>query len=354
MDLDQLRAFCAVARRRSFTRASEELHLSQPAVSRQVEALEASLGMSLFSRQGRRVALTEPGRRLLDYAERILGLVAQAERALAELRSLATGSLTIAASTTPGNYLLPAVLAAFQERHPGVEARLAVHPSADVERLTLAGQADLGVAATPLRSPGLHAFPYREDELLLIAPAGHPLAACREVGPAELAAALERDCLLLREPASATRRATEEHLRALGIRPRRLVEIGQTEAIKRAVAAGMGLSFASRQAVADALAAGGLAAPPGPAARIRRQIHFLLPKGARLSPAALAFVALARKDAPPRSSGSDAPAQPGAQRARGRPTAPGEARDGSGTPPACSLPREGGEPTWRTSASRSA
>ena len=156
MDLQQLRTFRTVARRRSFTRAAQELHLSQPAVSRQVEALEASLGASLFSRQGRRVALTEAGRRLLDYAERILELVARAERALAELHQLEAGRLTVAASTTPGGYLRPPVLAAFQERHPGLEARLTVHPSAEVEQLVLSGQADLGVAAATGAAARIH------------------------------------------------------------------------------------------------------------------------------------------------------------------------------------------------------
>lgn len=299
MELQQLRTFVAVARHRSFTRAAQELHLSQPAVSRQIEALEAALGTPLLSRQARRVLLTESGRCLLDYAERLLALADQAERALAELRDLESGRLFVAAGTTPGNYLLPALLAAFQARHPGIDARMAVHPSGEVERLVLDGRADLGVAAGPLRSSHLRAVPYAEDELVLLTPPGHPLARRGEdCDAAALAAALERERLLLREPASATRRAAEAHLHALGIRPRHPVELGHTEAIKRAVAAGMGLAFVSRYAAAPEIAAGSLGAAVGPAARIPRRLYFIHPKGARLSPAALAFLSFAGKGMP--------------------------------------------------------
>lgn len=325
MELQQLRGFVAVARFRSFTRAAQELHLTQPAVSRQVEALEAALGTPLLSRQGRRVFLTQSGRLLLDYAERLLDLADQASRALDELRRLHSGRLGLAASTTPGNYLLPEVLAAFQARHPGVETRLAVHPSGEVERLVLDGRADLGVAAAPLRLSGLYAIPYLEDELVLVTPPGHPLARLGQVAAGDLAGTLARERLLLREPASATRRAAEEHLRSLGIRPAHPLELGHTEAIKRAVAAGLGIAFISRYALGTELERGLLAAAHGPAASIRRRLYFISPKGTRLSPTALAFLALAGK---------------------------GEARQG--VPAAGETPAEGGVHAWRTSGSRSA
>ncbi len=325
MELQQLRTFAAVARLRSFTRAAQELHLSQPAVSRQIEALEGSLGTPLFSRQGRRVLLTEPGRVLLDYAERLLDLADQAARSLEELRRVRSGRLNLAASTTPGNYLLPEVLAAFQARHPDVEARMAVHPSGEVERLVLDGRADLGVAAGSLRSTALFAIPFVEDELVLVTPPGHPLAHPGMVTAGALAATLARARLLLREPASATRRAAEAHLRSLGIRPAHPVELGHTEAIKGAVAAGLGLAFISRYAVAAELKRGLVVAAGGPAAAIRRNLYFLSPKGARLSPTALAFQALAGKGG----------ARPAASGARW-------------------MPAEGGISPWRTSGNRSA
>lgn len=298
MDLHQIRAFVQVARRQSFSRAAEDLHLSQPAVSRQVDALERALGVRLLAREGRRATLTEAGRALYDYAERLLTLADKAVQAVEEIRHLRAGRFVLAASTTPGNYILPAVLAAFRARYPGVETRLEVHPSGEVERLVSEERADLGCLAGPVRSAGLFTEPYLDDELVLVAPPGHRLAG-RPVTPADL----RGECFLWREPASATRRTAEAHLERLDVAPARRVELGNSEAIKRAAAAGMGLAYLSRAAVAAELRAGDLVALAGPHLAVRRQFHFAWPKGTRPAPAALAFAAFARKFGVPRPGG---------------------------------------------------
>lgn len=297
MEIYQLRTFHSVARRSSFSRAAEELAITQPAVSRQVEALERSLGVLLFSRRGRQVTLTEAGHRLLEYAGRILTLADRAAQAIEELKTLQAGRISIAASTTPGNYLLPAVVAGFRRRHPGVELTMEVCPSERVERAVLDGRVDLGVLAGPVRSPTLFVEPYLDDELVLIVPPGHPLAAAAGTDPAEIGRLLAAQRFIVRETGSATRRGMEEHLASLSVPLGDAVELGNTEAIKRAVAAGMGVSIVPRCAAANELALGTLAEAPHPSLRVRRTLNFISSKGLHPSPVSLAFRAFARKAA---------------------------------------------------------
>lgn len=291
MDLYHLQTFHRVARLRNFSRAADELSLSQSAVSRHIEALEERLGLELFSRGGRGATLTEAGLRLLDYAERILRLSDEAARALAELRDLESGRLVVGASTTPGNYLLGPVVAAYQERYPGIDLRLDVRDSQSITRLVEEGEVDVAVLARSSAAPGMSAEPCIDDELLLVAAPGHPLAGKNEVSLGDLAEAL----LFLREPGSHTRQTVEEWLRTRHFHPRQTRELGSTEAIKRAVAAGGGVAFLSRYAVTLEVRAGILKPLAGPDCRLARQFILAFPKGGRRPPAVLAFAALLRK-----------------------------------------------------------
>lgn len=290
LNLHRLRVFHAVARRESYTRAAEDLHISQPAVSKHVLDLEGELGAKLFHRLGRRVVLTEAGRLMADYAQRIFILADEARRALDELQGLERGRLHLGASSTPGNYLLPRALAAFQARYPRLEVSLDILASHDVVDRILRQDLDLGFVGATFDAE-LHVQPYVEDELVLVLKPGHPLTSVRTI-PRE---ALEKETFILRDIASGTRTVAETELKARGITIRRSLELRSVEAVKQAVAAGLGISFISRYAVALEVRHRVLAIAADPRLRFRRPLVMISRKDARLSPAALAFAASVRK-----------------------------------------------------------
>lgn len=290
LDLGALQAFYQVARLGSFSRAADVLHRSQPAVSRQVQGLEAALGFPLLAGRRPRVVLNDAGRALYAYAERILRLCGEAVQTMDELRSLDRGRVRLAASTTPGGYILPALLAGFSARHPGIEVHLAVARSAEVARRVAAGEADIGLLSEGMAGPEFFVQPFVADELLLVAAPGHRLA-----GREATADRLVAETLLLREEGSGSRSAVEAHLERERLRFARLLTLGCSEGIKRAVAAGMGLGFLSRFVVAGDLARGALAVVS--AAAVTRVFHLAVPREARTSPAAAALGAFLQQAA---------------------------------------------------------
>ncbi|MBI3086319.1 MAG: LysR family transcriptional regulator [candidate division NC10 bacterium] len=290
LNLHRVRVFHAVARRESYSRAAEDLHISQPAVSKHVLDLEEELGTKLFHRLGRRIVLTEAGRLMADYAERIFVLADEARRALEELQGLERGRLHLGASSTPGNYLLPRALAAFQARYHRLEVSLDIMASHDVVDRVIRQELDLGFVGATFAAD-LHVQPYMEDELVLILRPGHPLASVRTI-PHE---ALEKETFVLRDVASGTRTVAEAELKTRGITIRHLLELRSVEAIKQAVAEGLGISFISRYAVALEVRHKVLAVAADPRLRFRRPLVMISRKDARISPAALAFAATLQK-----------------------------------------------------------
>ena len=291
-NLHRLRVFHAVVRRESYSRAAEDLHISQPAVSRHVLDLEEELGSKLFHRLGRRIVLTEAGRLMADYAQRIFTLAEESRRALQELHGLERGALRLGASTTPGCYLLPRVLAAFRARYPRLEVSLDIMASQDVVGRVVRQDLDLGFVGATFAAD-LHVQPYVEDELVLVVRPRHPLASLRSVPPEALA----RETFILRDTSSGTRRVAESELKARGITMQHVFELRSVEAIKQAVAAGLGISFISRYAVTLEVRHKVLALAADRQLRFRRPLVMISRKEARLSPAALAFAALAQKPA---------------------------------------------------------
>ncbi len=291
MDFQRLAVFRAVARHLSFSRAADELHFSQPAVSKHIQQLEAELGVPLFHRLGRRVELTEAGRIVADYAQSLSVLTEEVRRVLGELEGVRRGYLRLGASTTPGLYLLPEMLARFRKQYPGVETILAITNSADVTRRVLAGEFDLGFVGVPSEAPGLQVRPLVDDEIVLIVPAGHTLTRRRAFAPDLLA----QETLIVREPGSATRRIAEANLIRLGAAPKAVLEMTGGEGVKRAVAAGLGVAFVSRYAIALEVAQKVVSVPEIPELRFARQLSLIARKDARPSAAALAFLALMRK-----------------------------------------------------------
>ncbi len=294
INLHLLRLFAMVARHRSFSRAAEALHISQPAISKGVRELEAQLGTRLLERGGPGgVTLTEAGSVLAGHAATLFTAERAAEEDLAAFRGLHRGTLAIGASTTIATYLLPRRIGAFHRRHPQVELRLTSANTRAIAELLLARELDIALVEGPVEEPGLLTEPWGEDELVLVAGAAHPLASTEAPAPEALAGEL----ILVREPGSGTRDVGFEALAAWGVQPRRTLEVGSTEAIKQLVAAGVGVAVVSAAAAADQIALGRLCIPPlrtasGGLLTLRRVLSRLRLPGRRPSAAAAAFDAL--------------------------------------------------------------
>jgi DNA-binding transcriptional LysR family regulator len=293
MTFRQLETFLAVARAKNFTRAGEALHVSQSTLSQHVLELERELGVRLFDRLGRAVALTEAGRLLEEQATRIAAAVAGARRTIDALKGLERGSLVIGASTTPGIYVLPSVIGAFRRRYPGIDVSLRIGNSRVIEERIRADEADLGVV-------GGHILGAKEqclaagllDELLLIVPPRHPWTKRREVAPRELADVP----VLMREQGSATRLVTERALRQAGVKVTIAMELDHIEAIKQAVIAGLGVAFVSTYAVRGEIATRRLYGVRLKGLRVRRHFHVIHNEARSLTVSARAFVALLSPD----------------------------------------------------------
>jgi len=295
--LRQFEAFLAVARAKSFRRAADLLHLTQPALSQHVRELEGELGARLFDRLGRTIALTEAGRLLEEHAVRLFATLQGARDAIGELQGLTRGSLLIGGSTTPGIYVLPRLIAAFRARYPGIQVSLRIANSRVIEERIRANELDLGVVGGHILGPGERCLAAGLlDELVLIVPPRHPWARRRAIPPAKLAG--ER--LLMREEGSATRQVTARALTAAGIKFSVAMELDHTEAIKQAVMARLGVAFVSIHAVRGELAAKRLRALRLQGLPIRRHFHVIHHEARTLPPAARAFVEFLRSATEPR------------------------------------------------------
>lgn len=286
MNRNHLALFHAVAQAGSISRAATAVSVSQPAVSRQIAELESQLGVTLLDRLPRGVRLTEAGAILADYAHRWRALEDEAERALDEYRGLKRGRLTIGASLTIGGYLLPRMLAEFRRRCPDVELQVEIANTERIQRALLDGTIELGLTEGPVESAELESAVFYRDELVAIAPAGHPLLKRAPVTVRELC----REPLLLREEGSGTRAVWEQALRRMGLEARPFISMASPEALKHAVAAGMGISVVSRLIIALELQSGALAVLPLKDLTIPRPFHRQWVRGRNQSPALLSFL----------------------------------------------------------------
>ncbi len=284
----QLEVFLAVARAGSFRRAAERVHLSQPALSQHVSALEQGLGARLLDRKGRAVSLTEAGQILHDHALRVFAALTGAREAIAELRGVGRGSLVIGASTTPGIYLLPAVIGGFEREHPAVSVHLQIANSHVIEERIRANELDLGVVGGHGLGPGEECLAAGVlDELVLIVPPGHQWARLRRLNPLRLG----EERFLTREEGSATRAVTEEALQHARVKIGPTLELGHTEAIKQAVMAGLGVAFVSVYTVRGELETGRLHRVRLHGLDIKRHFHVIHNEARALTARARAFVA---------------------------------------------------------------
>ncbi len=271
--------FRAVAHQLSFRKAAEELYLTQPAVSLQIKALEEDVGVQLFDRSGSRVALTAAGTLLLSYAERVNGLLAEAEREIAAMGGELAGQLALGASTTIAQYVLPRLLGQFLGDHPRVIPSLI---SGNTERIVdsvVQREIAMGFIEGPSRSKDVREEAFLSDELVLIVPAAHEWAERGRIEPEELNAAP----ILMRERGSGTRHVVEMALEHHGVKPGSLhvaMELDSTEAIKSAVEAGLGVGFVSKWAIAkDARAGSGFRIVEVDGMRMRRELLMVFGTG---------------------------------------------------------------------------
>ena len=293
MNIDQLRTFRTVIELGSFSRASEVLHVSQSTVSFQVKALETAVGARLIDRRGRSVRVTPTGRVLLGFARRMIAL---RDEALHRLRAEETGQrgrVTIAASTIPAEYLLPPLLGEFQRAHPEVTLILKVSDSRQATAALLGEDCDLACVGSPIRDRRVACVRFSHDEIVLVAPASGPYATSEtsRLGLGDLP-------IILREPGSGTREAVAKLLPA-GLAEREgHIEAGSTEAARRCVLEGLGLTFISRTAVKEDLAAGRVRLVKLRGTPLKRTFYMGRLLGVTASAAARAFLKLVIDRAP--------------------------------------------------------
>jgi len=290
--LPQLRLFEASARLGSFTRAAQELHLSQPAASLQIKKLSETLGVALFEQVGKRIYLTEAGHRVLAGCQQILRTLDDLDQGLAALRTLSAGRLRLAVSTT-GMCFAPRLLGAFMAEYPQVQASVQAHNrSTLVERLQR-NEDDLYLFAA---RPDLDDVVLQEllpNPLVVLARDDHPLAQARAIPFERLA----EEPFLLREEGSGTRRAALRLFHQHGLEPRVRLELSTNEAIKEAILAGMGVAILSRHTFGLDPESSRYRCLDVQGFPIENHWYFAYPQGKQLSPAVHAFLDLARRQA---------------------------------------------------------
>jgi DNA-binding transcriptional LysR family regulator len=284
----RLRAFAALARAGTFSAAAAELAISQPAVSKHIAALEAELGALLVERVGRGSRLTAGGRFLAPYVLRAEALLAQGARGVAAFGANGATTLRLAASGTPGTYLLPRAIAKFQAASPTAELSVEMGTSAEVADLVRLHRVELGIVGGYADAPELQAEPLAEDVVVVVGP---PALGASRLSRRQLSEAT----WITREEGSATRWALETAWSDLGIVPRRRLALPSWEAVKLACAAGAGIAACSRLAIAIELKAGTLAILDVPRWNVRRTISLLTAEGVPPSLAAAQFATILRE-----------------------------------------------------------
>jgi DNA-binding transcriptional LysR family regulator len=311
----RLRAFAALAREGSFSRAAASLYVTQPAVSKHIALLEAELGRQLVVRGSPSATLTPAGQMLSDYVLRAEALLANAQRALDGAADADSGTLAVAASGIPGTYLLPIVLARFHEQYPSVEIDFSLDTSGNALEIVRAHRVEIAVVGGMAVPAELDAEPLAEDDVVLVGPRTF---AGRRIRPKEL----EAVTWISREEGSATRAAVETARWQIGLRVVRTLELPSWEAVKLAVASGAGIAAISRFALGLELEAGTLVVLDLPRRRVTRTIAAVTAHDVPLTPPAANFLALLRETLSTRpdalAAGAERRRRP---RARGAPSA---------------------------------
>ncbi|MFC5470320.1 LysR family transcriptional regulator [Cohnella suwonensis] len=290
--MDQsLIVFAEAAEARSFSRAAEKLHMTQPAVSQHVRSLEERLKTKLLERNNKSVSLTKAGEIALHYAKEIASSYRKLDEKLEELLHYAGGPIAVGASYTFGEYVLPLSLARLNEAYPNIRPSVVIGNTAEIADRVRGRELDVGIVEGEEIGPGLDVEKLAEDEMVVATGARHPLAKLERVGPALLAA----ETWLVREPGSGTRAAADKLFARLSLRPARLMEMGSTQSIKETVEAGLGVTLQSRWALRKELGLGFLKVLDIEGLPFRRSFHVLTREGDLRTRAIEAFLDVLRE-----------------------------------------------------------
>ncbi len=298
MELRHLQTFVLVAQKQSFTRAAEALGLTQAAVSQHIAVLERELAGPLFCRKGRSVRLTDLGKKAYEYAAQILALVEELYQQGTGIRDELRGTIRIASSTVPAEWLLPDLLARFRQRFPCIQPLVAVSDSATAVQSVKAGTAELALVGELPRDVHLCARAVAQDELTLVVGPDHPLARKKSIPPEQL----RGEPLIVREPGSGSRRCLELALARVGLDMNQLtisMEVNSNEAIRAAVERGIGIAFLSTRAIRRELAQRRLVAVAVQGLRAVRDLFLVTDARRPPSQAVQAFLELLAPAGPP-------------------------------------------------------
>lgn len=253
--MDQpLLVFKTVVEQGNFTRAAEELHMTQPAVSQYIQALERIVGSKLLERTNKYVKLNKAGEIVYHHAKEILGGYTRMQTLVDDLLHVASGNIAIGASYTFGEYILPHIVAQLRKRFPLIQPTITIGNTREIAELVLSHQLEVGVVEGEYRHAQLIVEPFAEDRMLVIAPGNSRYAEMEDIRETDLSEAT----WIVREEGSGTREAAEKMFRELGFRPRQFMEFGSTQIIKESVEAGLGLALLSEWTIRKEVALGSL------------------------------------------------------------------------------------------------
>jgi DNA-binding transcriptional LysR family regulator len=289
MEIKKLEAFCKVVELKSFTRAAEQVLLSQPTVSEHIRSLEQELGQKLLDRLGREVEPTPVGSLFYGYARKILKTRVEAVQAVQQYSGKLIGRITMGAGTIPGTYILPELIGRFRLQYPSIKTTLRISSSQIISEKVLAGELELGVVGARWTEKGLDWTEMFSDELTLAVHPDHPWAFEKSVD----LKALVKEPFVMREPGSGTRKVFAKILEDHGIKEsdlQEVAEIGSTAAIKEAVKEGIGISILSKYAVQDDVDCGRLKAVSIKGHELRRSFYLIQRKNRGVAPVASVFL----------------------------------------------------------------
>lgn len=290
IDFRHLETFCRIADLKSFSKAADDLFLTQPTVSGHILSLEQSLSLRLFDRTSREVRLTKAGEVFLKYASKILSFRKDLMNALSEFSQGIRGELSLGASTIPGEYLLPKLMGDFKREHPHFVVSLKIADTKEIVQYVLQDMVEFGVIGARLNHPSLHFEKYQEDEIIIVAPPDHPMTRKKRVNVEELL----KVPWIIREEGSGTQMAVEKALRKIGKSLKQfnvVMEMGSTSSVKEGVKAKLGLAFISRRATEEELHQGFLSRIDVEGIEpISRQIYIATRPGRTLSPIGMEFL----------------------------------------------------------------
>jgi len=295
MDLWQLKIFCKVVELKSFSKAGDAVHLSQPTVSSHIKDLEDHFGTRLVDRLSRQAVPTKAGELLYDYAHRLIALRDKAEAAMAEFSGKIKGNLVIGGSTIPGGYIFPKVIGHFSEKYPEVCITMKVADTSEIMSLVLTGRIEAGMVGAKSSEKLLNQESLMTDEMCLVFPPDHRWAGRQRIKVKEL---LEEP-FVIREPGSGTLRSIEQQLQKKGYHIgdfRIIAEMGSTEAVRQAIKNRVGYSILSAVAVADDIQAGLLKTAVIEGMNLKRNFYLITHKQRTPSPLCNTFIDFLRME----------------------------------------------------------